>query len=311
MRNRLVSIIIPTYNRAKELKRCLDSLRQINYQPIEIIVVNNASRDQTVQMLRAQFPEIKLISLSENHGAVGGRNAGLKHAQGDYICFVDSDNVLTENFLTELVRAIEQSQDIAFVSPKTYYCQKPKRLWFAGVKISLLTSRTRYLGLNELDRGQYDTTAETDHTPNVWLGKKEIIQKIGPMDEIYVMSYGEADWPMRAKLAGYRALFCHTAIVYHDIAYPKNLKENIMTRSSDYRVYYFARNRIIFMKKFAPPLNFILFLLCFNNLFALIYCATFIKYGKWHLARTYLQGVRDGIKLIPRIKKLSPIDITL
>ena len=302
--NKLVSIIIPTYNRAAKLKRCLISLLKINYTPLEIIVVDNASEDQTVQMIQTRFPQVKLVKLTKNRGAVGGRNAGLKYARGHYICFIDSDNVFEKNFLCELVWLAKQNPKIAFVSPKTYYYQDPKRIWFAGVKISLITSHTKYIGINELDHGQHNKIQETDHTPNVWLARKKAIQKIGSLDEIYVMSYGEADWPRRAKLAGYKSLFCPTAIVYHDIAVPKNLKENIMVRSNDYRIYYFARNRIIFMRKFASHLQFLIFIMLFNNLFLLYYCYTFLKYGQSHLISTYFKGLYDGLRLIPKTKKL-------
>ncbi len=302
----LVSIIIPTYNRQAKLKRCLNSLLRASYGPFEIIIVDNASTDKTNAMIERLFPQTKLIKRKTNGGAVIARNEGIKQAVGDLLCFVDSDNVFDPNFLKKLVELAQNNSQAGLVAPKMYYLKEPNRIWFAGNKVNLLTSRTKYIGLNEIDRGQYNRVKETDHAPNVWLVKREIIGKIGMMDPRYVMSYGEADWSMRIKLNGYKVLFCPEALVYHDIAIPTDLAENVMVRSTAYRIYYFARNRIIFMKKFAPLPNFLIFLLLFNPLFLCSYCLIFIRYAQLNRIRPYLKGFAAGIKILPKIKKYHP-----
>jgi len=304
--NLLVSIIIPTYNRKAKLKRCLDSLLRINYHPFEIIIVDNASTDKTNGMIEKLFPQTKLIKRKTNGGAVIARNEGIKRAAGDLLCFADSDNVFDPNFLKKLVELIKENSQAGLVAPKMYYLKEPNRIWFAGNKVNLLTSRTKYIGLNEIDRGQYNRVKEIDHAPNVWLVKREVIKKIGMMDPRYVMSYGETDWSMRIKLDGYKVLFCPEALVYHDIGIPADVSHNVMVRSTAYRIYYFARNRIIFMKKFAPLPNFLIFLLFFNPLFLCSYCLIFIRYGQPNRIKAYLKGFIAGIKILPKIKKYHP-----
>jgi len=292
--NKLVSIIVPTYNRCTQTIACIKSLVSISYDNYDIIVVDNGSVDDTVSSIKKQFPGIILIELSYNTGAVGARNEGMKHARGDYFCFVDCDNIVDKEFLGELVSLAETDEKIGFVGPKMYYLREPERIWCAGVKINLLTSRTTYIGLNEIEEGQYNIVRETDQIPNVWLVKRKVVNTIGIMDDVYVMSYGESDWPMRAWRAGYKSLICPSSIVFHDIDPPKNTKENIMLRGTPYRTYYFARNRAIFMKKFATKTNYIIFCLLFNNIFFLLYITTFIYYRKFDLVKSYIKGFIDG-----------------
>lgn len=295
MAKKLVSIIIPTRNRKKELIRCLNSLKKVSYVYTETIVIDNASTDGTIRAVRKQFPKTKIIKLSKNKGAVGGRNAGIRIAKGDYLLFIDDDNVVTKPFLDKLMGLAESDPAIGFVGPKMYYYQDKKRIWFAGVKFDLLTSRTHYIGINQIDHGQFDEVREIDQIPNVWLTMRQVINKIGGLDENYVMSYGESDWPMRAKRAGFKVVFCPESVIYHDITPPKNLKENILLRATPYRAYYFARNRILFMRRFATKLNFLIFLFLFNNLFTIYYLYSYLKGQKYGLCFWHLRGMVDGL----------------
>jgi hypothetical protein len=221
MGSKLVSIIIPTYNREREILECISSLLSISYRNFELIVVDNASQDNTVVSIKEKFSNIRIVELNQNLGASEGRNEGIRHAKGEYLCFVDSDNIVDKNFLTDLVKLAESGNEIGFVGHKMYYFNDPKRIWYAGADISLLTSRTRYIGINEIDKGRHDQAREVGHIPNVWLVKKSVIEKIGMIDTDYIMHYEEFDWAMRAKKAGYKIMFCPTAVVYHNIPLPK------------------------------------------------------------------------------------------
>lgn len=304
-KNKLVSVIIPTYNREKEVLICLESLQKIDYKNCEIIVVDNASTDKTVEKIEKNYPQVKLIRLLQNMGAVGGRNKGLKKAKGEYFCFLDSDNVVDKHFLTALVELAESNKKIGIVGPKMYYLKEPKRVWFVGARINLITSRTFFPGRDAVDVGQFEQVKNTFHVPNCWLVKKEVVEKIGPMDEIYFMSYGESDWAERARKAGFKVLFCPQAMVYHDIEKGADIKEHVLVRGSPQRTYFFARNRIIFMKKFASRLNFLLFLLIFNNLFLLLHFFIFFKQRQYASFKSYLQGYLDGLKLLSKVKRVS------
>ncbi len=161
----------------------------------------------------------------------------------------------------------------------------------------MLTSRTRYIGINEIDKGQYDQIREVGHIPNVWLVKNSVIEKIGTIDTSYVMHYEESDWAMRAKKAGYKIMFCPTAVVYHNIPLPEEDEglRSLIGFDNHYRIFYAARNRILFMKKFASKLNFTLYLLIFNNVFLIQYCLIFLFYRRIDLIKSYINGFIAGL----------------
>ncbi|MFC2268522.1 MAG: glycosyltransferase family 2 protein, partial [Capnocytophaga gingivalis] len=115
MNNPLISIIVPVYNGETYLARCLDSLLDQTYAPIEILVVNDGSQDRTAEILSQyeQYPQIKVF-YQENKGLSGARNLGLKHFEGDFVCFVDSDDYVTPTYCEELYKAlIDNNADIS------------------------------------------------------------------------------------------------------------------------------------------------------------------------------------------------------
>ncbi|MHB1663651.1 MAG: glycosyltransferase family 2 protein [bacterium] len=297
MTTKLVSIIIPTYNREKEILECIGSLSKVTYPSFEIIVIDNASKDDTTINIKKNFPFVKIIELSENFGASRARNEGIKYAKGEYLCFVDDDNIVDNNFLTELILLAESDELIGFCGPKIYYLNDPRRIWYAGADINLLTSRTKYIGTNKIDKYQYDSLREVGHIPDVWLVKRTVVDKIGLIDINYHTYYEESDWAMRAKKAGYKIMFCPTSIVYHNIpTYKEKSLRSFIGFDSSYRVFYAARNRIIYMKKYATKPKFILFLIVFNNIFLIAYCLIFLFYGRFDLIKSYTKGFLSGIK---------------
>ena len=299
MATKLVSIIIPTYNREKEVLECIWSLSNITYPNFKIIVVDNGSKDNTILSIKKKFRNVEIIELSENFGASGARNEGIKYAKGEYFCFVDSDNIVDRNFLTELVSLAESDNLIGFVGPKMYYLKDPKRILYAGADINLITSKTKYIGQNEIDKGQYDSIREVGHIPNIWLVKKAAINKIGLIDTSYHTYYEESDWAMRAKKAGYKIMFCPTSVVYHNIPLPAEDRSlrSLIGLDNKYRVFYMARNRSIYMKKYTNKLRFIVFLVFFNNVFLIEYCLIFLFYRRFDLIKSYIKGFLSGIKI--------------
>jgi GT2 family glycosyltransferase len=297
MERKLVSVIIPTYNRKKQVLACIGSIMDSDYPSFEVIVVDNASGDGTAEAVEKAFPSVKVARLGHNAGAVAGRNEGIRHAKGEHLCFVDSDNLLRRDFLRQLVSAAERDPRAGFVGPKMYFRSDPGRIWYAGVEIDRRTSRTRYRGLNEIDTGRYDSEEEVHHIPNAWLVKREVIDAIGGMDPGYVMTYGEAEWAERARLAGFKVVFCPSAVAYHDVPLPGE-KKGLRARigfDSPYRVYYAARNRALYMRQFAKRSDYLAFILIYNNLFLLWYCGLLAAYGRFDLLKAYIRGYLSGV----------------
>lgn len=134
----LLSVIVPMYNVEKYLKTCIDSIEKQTYSPIEIILVDDGSIDQTLQIayeLSEQFDNIKVFS-QENQGQGKARNTGLSHAKGDLIAFIDSDDFIEPNMMADLAtHVMSQNLDFAECSYQDVYCEKNKKsyVYFSNV----------------------------------------------------------------------------------------------------------------------------------------------------------------------------------
>ncbi|MEM7130723.1 MAG: glycosyltransferase family 2 protein [Chloroflexota bacterium] len=116
MEQRLVSVIICSWNRKDDILETLPSIYQQNYKNYEIIVVDNGSTDGTVDVLRAEHPTVRIVALEENLGPTGGRNAGIHVAKGEVLFFLDSDANLLADTLEKVVERIERDPKIGVIS---------------------------------------------------------------------------------------------------------------------------------------------------------------------------------------------------
>lgn len=294
--SKLVSVIIVTYNRKGDIAKCLESVLKNVYDNFEIIVVDNASSDGTADFLRKKYnSKIKLIKSEKNLMAGGGRNFGAKNAIGEYFLFIDSDNIVDKNMITELVLGIDKIKDAGMVGPLMYYFSDPKKIWWAGADINLWTSKTNYIGINEYDEGQYNDIIKVGHIPNVFMLKKDVWMDVNGIDADYVMHYEESDLAEKIKKCGYEPYLVPKAKTWHNV--PLSNEKNIRNYGgeSPERTYYTARNRVLFMRRNAPKINYLFFVLIFNNIFLLAYIFNYIKNKRWDLAKTYAEGVAAGL----------------
>lgn len=293
----LVSVIVPTYNRPEQVLRCLEAVSRLDYEPYEIVVVDSGSTDDTVARVAGSYPDVKLVQLDDNVGASGSRNAGMRNAEGVYFYFIDSDVLVEPNALSALVKVAEDDERVGVVGSRMfYYCDKEKP-YFAGAFINLNTSRTTYKRLYDSD----DDTVPTEHVPCTWMIRRSVVEEIGVMDTDYHTYYEESDWHGRVARAGYKLVVSRDAIAYHDVPYSESIKKVLMRRGttsdkgSVYYAYHMARNRAVFMRKFATRANYLLFLLTYNNLFLFMYLSVFARNLSLKLFCAYLRGYLAGI----------------
>ncbi len=295
---KLVSVVITTRNRRDVVIDCLNSVLRMNYANFEVILVDNASSDGTVQAVMEKFPMVRVVAAEENLGLNGGKNLGQKEASGDYIFYLDSDTTVDERLLLEMVRVAESDVKIGVVTPKMYYLNPPDVIWYAGAKVNLLTSQTKNIGCNEKDEGQLDQIRETEFAPTAYLVKREVIERIGGHNEDLFMTYGDTDFGFRTREAGFKVVFCPEAKLWHCLEMDENIKTvRALGYNLPMRAYYFARNRVIFMKIHVPRLNFIIFMLFFFPLFTFYFVYKIIRFGAgWRFLRPHLRGSFDGLR---------------
>lgn len=294
---KLVSVVIVTRNRKKELLRCLKSLQVSNYKKIEIIVVDNDTSPPVSSWLRKTPSNVKTIRSDKNLGAAGGRNLGINFTTGSYILFMDDDTQAHKEMIQELLKALQKTQRVGIVQPKIFNMEERNILQGIGCNINLLTGRISALGIREIDRGQYDEIREIPTVGCIWMIKREVIKKIGGYDEEYFISYEDLDFSFRARQNGFKILFAPKALAWHKgikSTFINPLIDYIGIRSSD-RAYRIARNKMIFMRKFSPFPKNLLFFFLLMPLYVLIHSLIIIIAWRLDVLYQYLLGVLSGL----------------
>ncbi len=242
-------------------------------------------------MLAEKHSGVQVIVNDENLYMIPAMNMGLRMAQGEYLMLLDDDNVIDPGMITALIRVLECDPNVGIVGPKMYYQDQPGILWYAGVTVSRVTSWTRYRGLGEKDVGQYEKPGETDHVPNCSVMRRAAHEAAGALDDVYRGTYAEADYAMRIRRKGFEVVYCPTAITYHDVP-PRGKGSPFRTPA---RAYLLARNRVIYMKRYAGLFSFLAFMLVFYPLFNLYYLAKGLQVRDSAGTKAYARGIRDGI----------------
>ena len=240
-----ISIITINYNGLEDTCELIETL-PLEDESLEVIVVDNASKNDEASILDQRFPKIKVIRSTQNLGFAGGNNLGIKAAQGKYLFFINNDTLLrhhTSN-IRHLINRLESSPKIGMVCPKIRFAWGDNPIQFAGyTPLSRITMRNHAIGCGEQDNGQYDTAHPTPYAHGAaMMVKREVIEKAGMMPECYFLYYEELDWSMMIRRAGYAIWYEPACTIYH--------KESQTTgQNSPLRTYYLTRNRLLFVKR--------------------------------------------------------------
>lgn len=293
----LVSVVVVTKDRHKDLEECIGSYINSDYKPLEIVVVDNNSKTPVKNWVSRKFRNIKIITLKENVGAAEGRNVGLSESMGDYILFTDDDACAAPDMVTKLVCVFKKKKSAGIVQPLVYDKQKKNFLQGAGHDINLLTGRITAWGVKEEDKGQYNGIREVPMCGCVWMVKKSVFEKIGNYDEDYFIPYEDSDFSLRARKAGYKLYCVSSAKAWH-----QGIKKTFVHPwvewlgiTSPERAYRVARNKIIFMKKNAPFLNSIFFLVVMTPIYIFLHSVLIVSSGRIDILRKYFSGLKSGL----------------
>ena len=290
---KLLSIITINYNGLKDTCELMDTL-PLEDESIEVIVVDNASKEDEATQIEQRYPQVKVIRSEKNLGFAGGNNLGIQAAQGKYLFFLNNDTILRPQTsdLRPLITRLESSEQIGMVSPKIKFSWGDKPIQYAGyTPLSSITMRNRAIGCGETDNGQYDTAHPTPYAHGAaMMVKREVIDKAGLMPECYFLYYEELDWSMMIRRAGYDIWYEPACTIYH--------KESQTTgQNSPLRTYYITRNRLLFAKRnINSPQKYFTYL----HLICIVALRDIIKYTfqrRPNLAKATLKGLYDFLTL--------------
>jgi GT2 family glycosyltransferase len=165
---------------------------------------------------------VELLALNENRRFAGGNNAGIQKAfadGADFVLLLNNDTIVDPDFLPALLARFQSEEQCGMVVPKIYYHDPPDLLWYAGGEISFWTGTMRHRGIREADRGQYGTATETSYATGCCvLVSRELIARVGQLDESFFIYTEDADWSVRARRAGYRIMYEPHARIWHKLS---------------------------------------------------------------------------------------------
>jgi GT2 family glycosyltransferase len=214
----LVSVIIVNWNGAAHLPTCLNALRAQTYRHFEVIVADNASRDESLALLARDYPEVKVVALPENHGFTGGNNAGIRAAHGEFIVLLNNDTEVDPHWLEEILAAFERHPEAGMVASKMKLLDRREMFHTAG-DFYRLDGLPGNRGVWEIDRGQYDREEVVFSACGGSAAyRKSMLDQIGLLDEDFFYSCEDVDLAWRAQLAGWKCVYAPTAIVYHKLS---------------------------------------------------------------------------------------------
>lgn len=250
MRFSLVYIIILNWNGTNDTIECLKSLYMLDYPRFQIIVVDNGSTDNSVELLRERYPQIVLIENGSNLGFTGGNNIGIRYAMAhdaDYIWLLNNDTVVGPDSLSKLVDTGEKSPDIALISPVIYYYDDPGRVQFAGSYVNRSDLTFVY---PDLPKGEIPLKFQSGKDVILWgtalLVRRECIENIGFLKEDYFAYWEDMEYSLRSLKFGYKNRVCSTAKVFH-----KNpVTEVIEFARAKYHAYFLVRNEYFLCKEY-------------------------------------------------------------
>lgn len=189
-----VSIIVLNYNGMRFLDGCFQSLEKVDYPNFEVVMVDNKSTDDSVNLVKEHYRWVRVIEAEDNNGFAAGNNIGIRETQGEYVFLLNNDTICTPDFLSKVVEIAESDPSIGIVGA-----------W-------ALESRFRKYKEHIACRDPVQVSAVSGAA---MLIKREVVENIGLLDEKCFLYWEDKEYGLRANLLGYRVIASRSAFVYH------------------------------------------------------------------------------------------------
>jgi GT2 family glycosyltransferase len=242
-------ISILNWNGLVDTLECLESVYKMDYPNFEVIVVDNASSDDSVSVIKEKYPQAILIESKENIGFTGGNNIAMRYAMehdAEYVWLLNNDTTVERDAMTALMRVAQSSPSIGLISSQVHYHSIPDIPQFAG---SYVDWELLEIEVSHSKKTKADPIFQTGSDVCLWgtalLIKRSVIDNIGYLDDRYFAYWEDTDYSIRSLKAGYKNVLCPESIIFH-----KNLPPQGQARTPHYYFYiirneYFLKNNIL------------------------------------------------------------------
>ena len=249
-----LSVVILNWNGRRHLERYLPSVVAHTEGDAEVVVADNGSTDDSLQWLRLNYPDVRVMRLDRNYGFAGGYNRALREVASEYVLLLNSDVEVTAGWWQPLVEVLDTESNVAAVAPKLLADMERTKFEYAGASGGFIDylgypfCRGRILSNVEEDRGQYDNRRDIFWASGAAMCcRREVFESLGGFDEDFFAHMEEIDLQWRMQLAGWRIVVEPKSVVYH-------LGGGTLPASSR-KIFLNHRNNLAMLFKCASPMQ--------------------------------------------------------
>ncbi len=246
MWNARVTAIIINWNLKETTFSCIQSLMNQDTSS-DIILVDNGSRDGSVEYLSSHFPGLEIIPLPDNIGFGPACNRAIQKALQrttcQFVLLINNDAVLAPDGLSRILQVADVTPAVGIFGPKVYYRDDPERIWYAGARQRRVVLAAAGTGRGQIDRGQFDKPIPVDYIfGTAMMIRRSIFEQVGLFDERFYLYLEDLDFCLRARRMGISLLFVPQARVWHTGS--ASTAHNL-----ELRKYHYIKSSILFLKK--------------------------------------------------------------
>jgi len=210
-----ISIIIPNWNGRNILGSCLGSIKHQSYRSFEVIIVDNGSTDGSINYVKKEYSQYKIIVLKDNVGFARAVNVGVKASRGDLVALLNNDTEADKHWLREIANAAVRHPEATFFASKMMDYKRRNIIDSCGDAMTW-TGRSYKIGEGKKDSAKYQKERYIfGACAGAAAYRKEFFDKVGYFDEVFFAYLEDVDLDFRAQLLGLKCLFVPSAIVYH------------------------------------------------------------------------------------------------
>lgn len=240
-----VSILIVTFNSREVIKECIESLLSQTHKDVEILLYDNASSDDTVEIIKSSYGNrVRIVEGRYNRGFGYGLNRLAEIASGEVLASLNPDTITDKEWISSAISHFEQS-DVGMVAPKILFRDRPDTIDSTGHLI-YPDGLNRGRGHNKKDGSAFSSPNEVAFpSGSAGFYRRDLYLKLGGIDESLFLFGDDTDIGLKFQLSGYRCIYEPSSIVYHNYS-------SSTGRYSDLKAYFVERNRIHILLKYFP-----------------------------------------------------------
>lgn len=287
-----LSVVVTTKNRKSDLLECVNSVLRSSNLPKEweLIIIDDNSRDGTELLNSSDFgsDHVAVIHNKKTEMMVKSRNIGARRSKGEYILFIDDDNIIDKNMIHLLLEAANKNPDFGLFGPSMYY-YSTRTKYLDYQKIDLFTGKTNGL----IDKTKKNIV-ESDGIPNVFMVRSNVFKEYGYFDEDLVQTFTEPDFSFKISQFGIKAGIYKKAITYHKIKAEDGLTPRSLGGQFKQKSYCLMRNRSVIIARYGNSLQKITYMFFFSWFWPLTYSLILLPTKRFDLINLYWRGFVDG-----------------